>query len=348
MKIKWFKRKLTLVMIPGARGTVRRLHLPYMVLYLSLALLTAGVASFVYIYATHAQSLVAYQLLKQEKEHATAIYGEQLSDKSKLIRELQNQVIGLSQQAGEVKQQVQEMKKLESDLKSISKAGQSLSQPVTYEQKIADKAEAEQHTSVAGRLMADPLEGKGGTLIPVSGKDIVTLSAKVGSEYEQLSKEMDSLEHRLTAVKQEALRKAKALRYTPNIWPTDSRRLTSLFGYREDPFTSTPTLHGGIDIGDKTGSPVYATADGTVIAAEEDRARGLNILLEHKKSMRTWYMHLNKMNVSQGDAVTKGQMIGELGNTGRSTGPHLHYEVWLNGERVDPRSYLEQNGKDEH
>lgn len=134
--------------------------------------------------------------------------------------------------------------------------------------------------------------------------------------------------------------KQQLQRLTPSIWPTTSKVVTSPFGYRKDPFTFSPSFHAGMDISAPENDPVYASADGTVVSTGSDKARGNNIVIEHSRGLRTWYMHLNKVLVHDGDTVQKGDTIGLLGSTGRSTGPHLHYEVIDNGVSVDPRLFL--------
>ena len=86
---------------------------------------------------------------------------------------------------------------------------------------------------------------------------------------------------------------------------------------------------------------------GKVVSTGKDIYHGNNIVIEHSKGLRTWYMHLNKILVNKGDSVEKGSSIGLVGSTGRSTGPHLHYEVLKNGESIDPKPYLKAIRKDE-
>jgi murein DD-endopeptidase MepM/ murein hydrolase activator NlpD len=118
-----------------------------------------------------------------------------------------------------------------------------------------------------------------------------------------------------------------------------------VFGYRKDPFTEKASFHRGIDIAGKTGDPVYTTADGIVHTVGFDQFHGHNVVIEHSGGLRTWYMHLKKAAVQQGEAVKKGQTIGLLGSTGRSTGPHLHYEILKNGKSTNPKPYMPNKPK---
>jgi murein DD-endopeptidase MepM/ murein hydrolase activator NlpD len=116
--------------------------------------------------------------------------------------------------------------------------------------------------------------------------------------------------------------------------------ITSTFGFRKSPFTGLRDFHHGLDIGAKTGSPVKATADGKVTVASKQGSLGNLVIIDHGHGMLTRYGHLNKILINRGDIVKRGDIIGEVGNTGRSTGSHLHYEVHLNGVPVNPQKYI--------
>jgi hypothetical protein len=115
-----------------------------------------------------------------------------------------------------------------------------------------------------------------------------------------------------------------------------SVRLTSRFGSRRDPFTHTASFHGGVDIGCPVGTPVRAARDGFVSYAEIEDGYGKVVVLVHDKGYETIYGHLSKILVWEKKRVRKGELIALSGNTGRSTGPHLHFEVRKNGKRVHP------------
>lgn len=128
--------------------------------------------------------------------------------------------------------------------------------------------------------------------------------------------------------------------HTPTGWPVPQNVITSQFGFRKDPFTNRTSYHSGIDIRGDYGTPVYATADGVVTLARYYGSYGNAIKISHSKTYTTLYGHLNSINVKVGQTVKKGKLIGTVGSTGRSTGPHLHYEVFKNGELTDPENYL--------
>jgi len=126
----------------------------------------------------------------------------------------------------------------------------------------------------------------------------------------------------------------------PSRMPLDNATLTSSYGSRIHPVLGGRRNHKGIDLAQPTGTPVYATADGIVSKAEPFSSYGNYIQIEHGGEMQTRYAHLSGYAVASGEQVRKGQLIGFVGSTGRSTGPHLHYEVRVAGEAVDPTPYM--------
>ena len=135
----------------------------------------------------------------------------------------------------------------------------------------------------------------------------------------------------------------------PAIWPIDRTQLDWFysFGMRaRHPIYKTRKMHKGVDLSCKRGVPVYATGDAIVQMTDEGRRRrgyGRQILLNHEFGYQTRYAHLHKIYVKEGERVTRGQLIGEVGSTGGSTGPHLHYEVIYMGRHVNPVNYFNRN-----
>jgi murein DD-endopeptidase MepM/ murein hydrolase activator NlpD len=121
--------------------------------------------------------------------------------------------------------------------------------------------------------------------------------------------------------------------------------LQSGFGVRVDPFLGTPAMHTGLDLHGETGDPVRATADGTVVAAGWSGGYGRVVDIDHHNGLSTRYGHLSSVEVRVGQSVKRGQIVGKVGSTGRSTGPHLHYETRLKGEAVDPQKFLRAGEK---
>jgi len=141
-----------------------------------------------------------------------------------------------------------------------------------------------------------------------------------------------------------AIEKEKMLTSIPSIMPVSKEKIgiSSFFGWRRNPFNrSTFSFHAGVDFSGRIGTPIYATGDG-VIHSDTDRKHGYGIIctINHGFGYQTVYGHLRKLAVKPGDTVKRGQIIGYLGNTGRTTGPHLHYEVIKNGKHVNPMNYI--------
>ena len=127
----------------------------------------------------------------------------------------------------------------------------------------------------------------------------------------------------------------------PSRMPVDGVRLSSDYGMRTHPVLGGRRGHKGVDLAGPTGTPIHATADGIVSRADWFSSYGLYVSLEHGGSLQTRYGHMSRLNVAAGQRVRKGEIIGYVGSTGRSTGPHLHYEVRIAGAAVNPVPYLQ-------
>ena len=125
----------------------------------------------------------------------------------------------------------------------------------------------------------------------------------------------------------------------PSIWPTEGH-VTSGFGSRRSPFTGKTEFHRGLDIANRRGTPIYAPANGTVTFVGGQNAYGNTIVIQHSNGISTRYAHLDRYAVKQGQQVKRGELIGYMGSSGRTTGSHLHYEVRVNGVLVNPMRYI--------
>lgn len=121
---------------------------------------------------------------------------------------------------------------------------------------------------------------------------------------------------------------------------TRNVRFTSGFGYRSDPINGGRRLHAGVDFAGPVGTPLYATADGVVVKAERQGAYGLLVEIRHTMGYTTRYAHMSRISVSRGERVSRGDRIGDMGRTGRVTGPHIHYEVRQNGTPINPMTFI--------
>lgn len=134
--------------------------------------------------------------------------------------------------------------------------------------------------------------------------------------------------------------RAVVRQHIPSIRPVDTGWLSSRFGFRNDPFTGQQTFHRGLDFSTPVGTPVRVTGDGTVASVQTQRGFGKVIKIDHGNGVTTVYAHLDRILVKKGQRVARGDLIAHSGNSGRSSAPHLHYEIRLAGRPVNPISYI--------
>lgn len=158
-------------------------------------------------------------------------------------------------------------------------------------------------------------------------------------DVDRLQAEVASRETSLSELEKVLQSKQEILTHTPSIWPVQGW-VTSDFGFRTNPFTGLTQMHEGIDISNRIGTIVVAPANGFVSDIGNDWIHGKFLVISHGFGMTTRYSHLNKVLVKVGQKVKRGDKIAEVGTTGKTTGPHLHYEVRLNGIPVNPMRYI--------
>jgi murein DD-endopeptidase MepM/ murein hydrolase activator NlpD len=179
---------------------------------------------------------------------------------------------------------------------------------------------------------AERAGGVGGPFVP----------ARVSTDANHFERQLQ----RINLARAQITRLTVALGSVPLRKPVDGDiEASSGFGVRADPFTGAPALHTGLDLQGETGTSVRATADGTVTSAGWSGGYGRVVDIDHGNGLSTRYAHLSSIDVRQGQTVRTGQVIGRIGSTGRSTGPHLHYETRVKGEPVDPQKFLRAGQK---
>ena len=233
-------------------------------------------------------------------------------------KEQQQQFLAIAKQAAELEQDIAAVRELDEtvrDMMHLSPKQASL------------EASGVSNTAVAFRL---PTASRGGL-----SATILRTQMGLQAVRELLPDSKNVLENLTEDI---ATQQAKE-RATPSIWPT-SGRITSRYGYRLSPFGYGRQIHTGIDIGTKRGTPIYATADGTVKFSGYQSGYGYVIHVYHGYGYTTVYAHMSKLGARCGQSVKKGDVIGYVGSSGRSTGPHLHYEVRVNGKTVNPWPYM--------
>ncbi|MBH5319934.1 M23 family metallopeptidase [Paenibacillus sp. GSMTC-2017] len=324
--MKWMSKRFTFVVIPDANQTVQRYRVTGLILTLipiTIILLTICSILFIYLFSGKVAHLkdLSNQLASSEENYELL-----LTERDEIIGTLEADLFAVSVQAEQVRSKLTDISELELQLKEI--AG------------IEDSTV---------RISSSSPTDKGGT----GGEEIPLLSSTTNAKADHtlqnlttMSLAMDDMKPSLEATIKGIKKYQYILEITPTIWPADSRKITSTFGVRRDPFSGRSSLHSGLDLGGDRGDPIYASANGVITLSENTYPQGNNIIIDHGRGIETRYLHLNKRLVEVGDKVTKGQLIGELGNTGRSTGPHLHYEVIVNGTQVDPRPYIKEDRED--
>lgn len=247
--------------------------------------------------------------------------------------ELEKQV---AQQSSEIVNQHKQIQKFAND---INRLKSNLVELNDFEKKIRIMANIQKPTE------EDSLFGVGGS-IP---EDLDTQSPAI-ENHNSLEREMHAQTRQLTlaSINQKNVLKSlykdiekqrNLLSSTPSIRPAKGW-ISSGFGYRTSPFTGLREFHRGLDIANTKGTKIVATADGIVTFTGKNGLLGKTIKIDHGHGMATRYGHLSKILKKRGQAVKRGDVIAVMGNSGRSTGPHLHYEVFLNGIPVNPKKYI--------
>lgn len=178
-----------------------------------------------------------------------------------------------------------------------------------------------------------PIGGVGGAVSTPAGYDYVS------DRLEDLSGRIASLDQQSVALERTMREKSKLLASTPSIWPIRGY-MSSGFGRRNDPFTGEIERHYGVDINARTGTPIRVTADGLVIETSTSPTYGKYVVVSHGFGAVTRYAHLSRIDARRGQRLRRGQVLGLVGNTGRSRAPHLHYEVWVNERVQNPLDYI--------
>lgn len=317
--------RMTLLVLRDANQPVKQLHMskPLVIAVPLIALLSIS-GLIVSMQVQHSQTTrTLEELLQSQSLKFEAV----VTDKNEAIEKLQNEVISLSGQSKEMMERMERVAELEAEL-----------------QKFIDKYGNQGEFGKLSSLTVDGDDsfGLGGEFIAVHDNEIEQLAHETRDHYLEMSAMLDEMEKNVPITLREARQTQYSISGTPSEWPTLSKRLTSNFGYRTDPFKGSAAFHAGIDIAGKVGDPVYAAGAGKVITTDKDSSHGKYIVVEHPGGLQTWYLHLSGIDVSEGDTVAKGEGIGKLGNTGRSTGPHLHFEIVKQGKQINPLPYLEQ------
>lgn len=298
----------TIILVPQSGQGVKQLHIKTIWLK-ALGIFAAGVMVIATVLLYNYSSTVRQSLAAQEElRYLREINGEQVG-----------QIQQLAQTTATLQEDMQRIKKLDSEVRKLAGVDGKDSVPVS-------------RGAVMRPVVYNANGGQGG---PGKGPNIQQLLRSV----EQLKLEMNAREASLHKLRDAIAAKQAQEATTPSAWPANGE-ITSPFGYRNSPWGRGSDFHPGIDIADSWGTPIYATAAGTVIFSSWDGGYGQIVVIDHGNGIQTAYAHNAANLVSVGQSVSKGTHIADMGSTGASTGPHVHYEVRVNGQRVNPTDYM--------
>ena len=191
---------------------------------------------------------------------------------------------------------------------------------------------------MAGVEQSVPDAGVGG-VGGLSRLETTAPSVDIAASLEGIDHTVSALTERSTRLQAFFEDRQELLSATPSIWPVRGY-LSASFGNRQDPFTGMPDFHPGIDISTPRGKKIVAPADGVVVFVGRKRGYGKALVINHGYGVVTRYGHLDGHNVRTGQRVRRGEVVAFVGNTGRSTAPHLHYEVWVNDQLRNPIEFI--------
>ena len=271
------------VLAHSIHGRLRRIHVPYKLMYGILAMAAVGCFSlfgFVSSYARMAWKVANYNALKQEADALRTRY----QNLQKVVTQTDQQLATLKLFANEVS--------------------------VAY----GIKQKLEGPTEIASE----------GRLVPT---------------FSETLEDYNALRTPRVARFDRAYLRRWNTEVQPNLWPVEGRLMGS-YGHRADPFSGEGAYHKGVDISAPMGTPVRATADGTVVYASVFAGYGRLVIVDHGNGMETYYAHLSKFDVVEGQDVRRSEIVGRVGMTGRATAPHLHYEVRVGHAPVNPYRFL--------
>lgn len=328
MKSATANRRMTLLVMRDAQHSVKQIHLSKPLMMAVPAAAVLSLSGLVLAMQAHSSQVITQleQKVNLENMKNLQLQGS-VNSREQSIERLQNEMIKLSSQAKDMQLKMEHVDELEQQLQQfIDKHSTSMSTDDS-----ADKASS---------LSWDASEHVGGEFIAVHENEMLDLAQETKDDFQEMQELLKAMERQVPYTLKKAQETQTQISGNPTLWPTSSHVLTSSFGYRTDPFTGKAAFHAGIDIAGENGGPVYAAGAGKVVTADESGARGRYIIIEHPNGLQTWYMHLSKIQVDVGESVDRGEQIALLGSTGRSTGPHLHFQVVKQDKPINPLPYI--------
>lgn len=304
-------KSITFIIASNTGSTVRRITVSTLRLIICASLLTVGIGMACVLMVDY------FQLKKTEIE--TNDFKHTITDQETVIYNQRRQIQLYANEINLLKSKLVDLNNFEQKIRVIANIENTIDQNSIFG--VGGSAPEDLDINIS-------LEQKHNSLLREMHEQVTqfkAISVKQKAGFESLLQYLD---------KQKAL-----LASTPAVTPARGW-VTSRFGYRKSPFTGLKEFHKGLDIAAKTGTPVLATADGVIAFSGVKGLLGKMITIDHGHGMVTRYAHLHKCTKKRGEVVKRGDLIGQIGNTGRSTGPHLHYDVRLNGISVNPEKYI--------
>lgn len=301
------QRRLTIMIVPHSHKRIREITISQRaVTVAAVALVAAVLLSLTYAVGFHIRSAQAEKLKRIERENT------QLVDR---IREMSGGVVSL-------KTQLNELSRKEEVLRVMA----NLPQPDEQARLMGIGGFAEDEEEMGGNTLSRAAQ----------------YGMEVHASIEQLLRQAEFQRRNFEYLEQAFNDSIEFRDHLPTIWPVPRTQvyISSSYGWRIDPYTGRRTMHRGIDLAGRPGTLIFATANGVVADVTVGRYIGLVIEMNHLYGYRTAYGHLSKAYVRKGQRITRGQVIGEMGRSGRTTGPHLHYSVIYNNRTVDPENYF--------
>ena len=303
----------TFMFIPESQSDVRSFRMPvWFPRFVTISIILLVIASAA-CFSILSSLRLQYDMSRKQIGELTAINSSQKVEIEKLQKN-----------SAEIQKQLEENSKILEDVKRAVGLPSSENEGASE----AKPASSGDDTSTTGLLEKDP------------ASDMSAEIADINTSFVSLSDSISAQKQAITASLAPIQKQLVYLMAKPSIVPVTAS-ITASFGYRKNPFTSRGNeFHSGIDFAASYGQNVSATGDGIVIFAGWNSGYGKMVIISHGYGLSTIYAHNSKLLVKQGDKVKKGQAISKVGNTGRSTGTHLHYEVRLNGKSVNPSKYF--------
>jgi murein DD-endopeptidase MepM/ murein hydrolase activator NlpD len=299
------EKAFTLMIVPHSGKSTLSISIPIIILKI-LGGLLAGIVA--------AATIIAVNFTLSYKEMKAS--NRDLTVKVRDYNKLQQQLDYFVNKTQTLEEKMQSLEKLDNDLRSLLKNDPALKKNIDSKQ----AADNDRNYMLASR---------GGIDREKAMQDLQILEYKLPQQEESLKE-----------LKNAVIQRNQRLASTPSIWPVDGR-ITSDFGYRISPFGFRREFHDGLDIAAPYGTSIRAAADGMVVFVGYKNGYGNMVTISHGYGFETSYGHTSKILVKRGQKVKKGQIIAKVGNTGRSTGPHVHYIVRVNGVLKNPANYLQ-------